>query len=404
MKKLFALVLAALMVVTMFAGCGASEPAADAPAADAPAADTPAADAPAAGALKIGMTGPLTGGAAVYGTAVEAGIEIAVEEINALAAENGGLTLEFQAQDDEADGEKAVSGYNVLKDWGMQVFIGTVTSGACNAVAPETVADEMFLLTPSASAPEVATAGANTYQMCFTDPNQGATAAEITAANWPEAHIGIIYDSSDDYSAGLYDGFMSKAEELGLNIVCETSFTADTKTDLTTQITQCKDAGADLVCLPIYYTEASLILTYADKIGYEPAYIGCDGMDGILDVEGFDVALAEDLVLITPFDATSSDEATQSFVTKYTEKMGNVPNQFAADAYDCVYAVYDACTAAGVTADMSASEICAILIEQFNEMTFNGLTGSNMTWDEEGMISKTPITVVIKDGVYAPLK
>lgn len=406
MKKVFALLLAAMMVVTMFAGCGSSTPAADAPAADAPVADAPAADAPAAdapAALKIGMTGPLTGGAAVYGTAVEAGIEIAVEEINAAAAENGGLTLAFQSQDDEADGEKAVSGYNVLKDWGMQVFIGTVTSGACNAVAPETVTDEMFLLTPSASAPEVATAGANTYQMCFTDPNQGATAAEIVAANWADAKIGVIYDSSDDYSTGLYDGFMSKAAELNLNVVCETSFTADTKTDLTTQVTQCKDAGADLVCLPIYYTEASLILTYANKIGYEPAYVGCDGMDGILDVEGFDVTLAEGLVLITPFDATSSDEATQSFVAKYTEKTGSVPNQFAADAYDCVYAVYNACVAAGVTADMSPADICAVLIEQFNEMTFNGLTGSNMTWDEEGMISKTPITVVIKNGVYAPM-
>lgn len=396
MKKFFALMMAVLMVAAMFAGCGSSSTE------ETKAADAPAAEATGTATLKIGMTGPLTGGAAVYGTAVEGGIEIAVEEINA-AAENGGLTLEFQGQDDEADGEKAVSGYNVLKDWGMQVFIGTVTSGACNAVAPETVTDEIFLLTPSASAPEVATAGPNTYQMCFTDPNQGATAAEIIGANWGDAAIGVIYDSSDDYSTGLYDGFMSKASELGLNIVCETSFTKDTNSDLSTQVTQCKDAGADLICLPIYYTEASQIVTYANKIGYTPAYVGCDGMDGILDVEGFDTALAEGMVLITPFDATSSEEATKSFVAKYTEKYGNVPNQFAADAYDCVYAVYDACVAAGITGSESASEICAILIEQFNNMTFNGLTGSNMTWDEEGMISKTPITVVIENGVYVPL-
>lgn len=397
MKKFFALMLAMLMVATMFAGCGSSSAEETKPAENAAAPEGSAA------ALKIGMTGPLTGNNAVYGTAVEGGIEIAVEEINAAAAENGGLMLEFQAQDDEADGEKAVSGYNVLKDWGMQVFIGTVTSGACNAVAPETVSDEIFLLTPSASAPEVATAGPNTYQMCFTDPNQGATAAEIIGTNWADAAIGVIYDSSDDYSTGLYDGFMNKAAELNLNVVCETSFTTDTKTDLTTQVTQCKDAGADLICLPIYYTEASLIVTYASKIGYAPSYVGCDGMDGILDVEGFDTALAEGMVLITPFDATADNEATQSFVTKYTEKYGNVPNQFAADAYDCVYAVYDACVAAGITGSESASEICAALIEQFNTMTFNGLTGSNMTWDEEGMISKTPITVYIENGAYVPL-
>ena len=385
MKKTIALILAAMMVVTLFAGCGGSN-------------NEPAADGNAA-ALKIGMTGPLTGGAAVYGTAVEAGIEIAVEEINAL----GGLQIEFQSEDDEADGEKAVSGYNVLKDWGMQVFIGTVTSGACNAVAPETVNDEMFLLTPSASAVEVATAGPTTYQMCFTDPNQGASAAEVIAANWEGAAIAVIYDSSDDYSSGLYEGFMGKAKELGLNVVVETSFTADTKSDLSTQVTQCKDAGATLVFLPIYYTEASQILTYANKIGFTPDFFGCDGMDGILSVEGFDTALAEGLALMTPFDANADDEATKSFVAKYQEKTGSIPNQFAADAYDCVYAVYNACVAAGIDGTTAPADVCAALIEQFASLTFDGLTGKGMTWDEEGMISKAPAAVVITDGIYVPM-
>ena len=400
MKKFVALLLAVLMVAGMFAGCGSNE-AAETKAAAAAEGETAAAGE--AAALKIGMTGPLTGGAAVYGTAVEAGIEIAVEEINAAAAANGGLTLEFQAQDDEADGEKAVSGYNVLKDWGMQVFIGTVTSGACNAVAPEAVADEMFLLTPSSSAMEVAMAGPNTFQMCFTDPNQGASAAEVIANNWADAAVGVIYDSSDDYSSGLYDGFMEKANELGVNVVCETSFTADTKSDLSTQVTQCKDAGADLMFLPIYYTEASYILTYAAKISYAPTYVGCDGMDGILDVEGFDTALAEGMALLTPFDANAADEATQSFVAKFVEKTGGVPNQFAADAYDCVYAVYNACVAAGVDGSTAASDVCAALVEQFNAMTFDGLTGSGMTWDENGMISKAPAAVVIENGIYVPM-
>ena len=405
MKKFIAMLLAVLMVVGMFAGCG-SEKAAEVPAADA--AEAPAADAAeapaaegAAPALKIGMTGPLTGGAAVYGTAVEAGIEIAVEEIN--ADPNNTLKLEFQSQDDEADGEKAVSGYNVLKDWGMQVFIGTVTSGACNAVAPEAVADEIFLLTPSASAKEVAEAGSTTFQMCFTDPNQGASAAEVIANNWADAAVGVVYDASDDYSSGLCDGFLTKAEELGLNIVVETSFTADTKSDLSTQVTQCKDAGADLMFLPIYYPEASQILQYANKISYAPTYVGCDGMDGILDVEGFDTSLAEGMALLTPFDANATDEATQSFVAKYVEKTGGVPNQFAADAYDCVYAVYTAAVAAGIDGSTAAADVCAALVEQFNSMTFDGLTGKGMTWDEIGMISKAPAAVVIENGIYVPM-
>ena len=389
MKKFFAILMAALMAVSLFAAC-------------APAGND---DAQTEGSvLKIGMTGPLTGGAAEYGLAVEAGIEIAVEEINAAAEANGGLKLAFQAQDDEADGEKAVSGYNVLKDWGMDVFIGTVTSGACNAVAPEAVADEIFLLTPSASATEVAMAGASTFQMCFTDPNQGASAAEVIDANWTGATIGVIYDSSDDYSSGLYEGFMDKAEAMGLTVMVETAFTADTKSDLSTQVTQCKDAGCDLVFLPIYYTEASQILNAAAKIGYEPTFFGCDGMDGILGVEGFDTSLAEGLALMTPFDANAADEATQSFVAKFKEKMnGLVPNQFAADAYDCVYAVYQAAVAAGLDGSESASEICAVMVEQFNAMSFDGLTGKGMTWDENGMISKIPAAVVITDGIYVPM-
>ena len=393
MKKVLAMLMAALMVAAMFTGCSSSKPATETTAA---AADASAA----AGTVKIGMSGPLTGGASAYGLAVKAGMEVAVEEINA----KGGLQIEFNAQDDEADGEKAVSAYNVLKDWGMQVMAGQVTTGSALAVAPESTADNMFNLTPSASAESLALSGANIFQMCFTDPNQGASAAELVSTKALGTKVGVIYDSSDDYSSGLYKGFSDKAAELGLEIVATTSFTADNKADLSTQVTQCQDAGADLVFLPIYYTEAAQILSYANKIGYAPKFFGCDGMDGILTVEGFDTTLAEGLVLMTPFDANASDEATQSFVAKFKEKMnGLVPNQFAADGYDVIYALYNAMTAAGVTGNESAEELCTILEGQFATMTVDGLTGTGMHWDENGMISKAPAAVVIENGAYVPM-
>ena len=388
MKKVLAMLMAALMVAAMFTGCSSSKPATETTAAAT------------AGTVKIGMSGPLTGGASAYGLAVKAGMEVAVEEINA----KGGLQIEFNAQDDEADGEKAVSAYNVLKDWGMQVMAGQVTTGSALAVAPESTADNMFNLTPSASAESLALSGANIFQMCFTDPNQGASAAELVSTKALGTKVGVIYDSSDDYSSGLYKGFSDKAAELGLEIVAATSFTADNKADLSTQVTQCQDAGADLVFLPIYYTEAAQILSYANKIGYAPKFFGCDGMDGILTVEGFDTSLAEGLALMTPFDANASDEATQSFVAKFKEKMdGLVPNQFAADGYDVIYALYNAMTAAGITGSESASEICTALEAQFATMTIDGLTGTGMHWDENGMISKAPAAVVIENGVYVPM-
>ena len=383
MKKFVAMMLAMLMVMAMFAGCGASEPAADAPAAE-------------AGAIKLGMCGPLTGGAAVYGTAVQAGMEIAVEEINA----KGGLQFALNCQDDEHDTEKAANAYNALKDWGMQIMAGPVTTAPCNVVAAECANDQIFMLTPSGSGASIIEYGDNIFQICFTDPNQGTASADYMASHDLGTTIGIIYDSSDVYSSGIYEKFAAQAEVNGLNIACVEAFTADNKADLTTQVTKCQDAGCDVVFLPFYATEAAQVLTYANKIGYAPTFFGCDGMDGILSVEGFDPALAEGLMLLTPFSADSTDEATKSFVSKFQEKTGIVPNQFAADAYDVINAIYQACTNAGVTADMSAADINAALIEQFTTMTFDGLTGAGMTWKATGEVSKTPMAVVIENGVY----
>ena len=393
MKKLIAMLLAAALVLTVFAGCGKTEPAAEETTA-APAAEGTAP------AIKIGVTGPLTGDNSEYGLAVRGGMEIAVAEINA----KGGLQIEFKAEDDEADGsDKAVSAYNALKDWGMQIFAGAVTTGSSLAIAPETVNDQIFMLTPSASAEDVALTGPNVYQMCFTDPNQGAAAATLMKEKWPDATIGVIYDSSDPYSSGIVDGFLSKASELGLNVaVSDAAFTRDNKADLSTQVTKCKDAGCDLVFLPFYYTEASQVLTYANTIGYTPTFFGCDGMDGILNVEGFDTTLAEGLSLMTPFDANA--ESAKSFVDQFkANNDGKVPNQFAADGYDVIYAIYNACVAAGVDGSTPAADVCAALQEQFSTMTVDGLTGTNMTWDENGMISKTPIVVVIENGAYVPM-
>ena len=407
MKKIIKSSLAVALSVCMAAAmtaCGGSSGASSSESAPA---DSGAAaegtEASAGGAIKIGGSGPLTGPAAVYGQAVKNAAEIAVEEVNA----KGGLQFELNMQDDAHDPEKAVTAYGVLKDWGMQASLATVTSAPGAAVSPSYAEDKIFAITPSGSSTSVIYAdpdnlsGAfgNVFQMCFTDPNQGTASADYISAH-PElgTKVGIIYKNDDNYSKGIFDTFMAEAAAKGLNVVySEGTFDDSNAQDFTVQLGQAQDAGADIVFLPIYYDPASLILTQANQMGYAPTFFGVDGMDGILTLEGFDTSLAEGVYLLTPFSADATDELTVNFVNAYKEKCGGeIPNQFAADAYDCVYAIAQACEAAGVTADMSADAICEKLVEQFTSMTFSGLTGEGMTWNENGEVTKSPKAVVIR--------
>ncbi|OUP07689.1 ABC transporter substrate-binding protein [Collinsella sp. An2] len=367
-------------------------------------------------AFKIGGIGPTTGATAIYGNACKNAIQIAVDEIN---EKGGDIQFELNFQDDENDAEKSVNAYNNLKDWGMQILVGTTTTAPCVAVSSETNADNMFQLTPSASSTDVIGGQPdadgnistprkdNVFQMCFTDPNQGAASAQYISEQQLGSKIAIIYNNSDAYSSGIYNSFKTEADTLGLSIVSTTTFTDDSATDFSVQLNDAKNAGADLVFLPIYYTPISLILTQANQMGFAPKWFGVDGMDGLLTVEGFDTSLAEGAMLLTPFVATATDSATQDFVKKYQDEYGETPNQFAADAYDCVYAIRDALEQAGCTPDQDFSDICDALVETFtsSDFSYTGLTtaGEAATWSDSGEVSKQPMGMVIENGEYMPL-
>ena len=419
MRKLLSAVLAASMVLSMTA-CGGSQPAATtaAPAAETKAEETKAAEAkaeetkaeetkaeaaPAAeGAVwKIGGIGPITGGAAVYGLSCKNAQQIAVDEINANGGING-YQIEFQFADDEHDAEKSVNAYNSLKDWGMQMLLGCTTSAPCIAVSAESVNDNMIQLTPSGSSTDCIT-NPNTFAVCFSDPQQGAKSAEYIGAHKLATKIGILYDASDVYSSGIHDSFVTEAPGQGLEVVADEQFTADSKTDFTIQLQNIRNAGAELVFLPFYYTEATLVLNQAKGLGMDVKYFGCDGMDGILNVEGFDKSLAEGLMLLTPFAADADDELTQNFVKKYQEKFGQIPLQFGADAYDGLYAIKLAAEKADLNPTMSVEEIGTGLEKAITEIELKGLTGT-ITWDASGSPSKEPKAVIIENGAYKSME
>lgn len=382
MKKFVSVFLTMVLAIGCLAGCGNSNAGGD--------------------VFKIGATGPLTGPAAAYGDAVNKGAQIAVEEINAAGGING-VKIEFRMEDDEHDAEKAVNAYNILKDWDMQIFMGTVTSAPCIAVEAEAANDNIFLITPSGTAVDCIS-GDNAFRLCFSDPAQGTKSAEYIGTNKLATKVAIIYDSSDPYSSGICESFKAEAANQGIEVVASEAFTADSNKDFKVQLQKAKDSGAELLFLPIYYTEASLILQQADDMGFAPKIFGCDGLDGILGVENFNLELAEGVMLLTPFAADAQDEATVSFVTKYAEKYnGEVPIQFAADAYDAIYAIKAAAEKSGAKSTMSASDICEALKGAMTQITLKGLTGE-ITWDASGEPNKEPKAVVIENGAYKSMQ
>ena len=383
LKKLVVVLLAVVMVFT-FAACGGkSESSGEA-------------------ILKIGSTGPLTGPASIYGVAVKQGAEIAVEEIN---AQEKDFQIEFKMEDDEADGEKSVNAYNSLKDWGIQLLMGSVTTGSCITVSAEANSDRVFLMTPSASSADVTAGKDNAFQICFTDPNQGIKAADNIAQDFSDKKVGVIYNNSDAYSTGIFNAFKKELEKKGMKIVAAETYPDDTNADFSAQLTKCKEAGADLILLPIYYTPASVILKQAKDMNYDATFFGVDGMDGILDMEGFDKALAEGVYLQTPINPWSDDEDVKSFVEKYQTEYNELPNQFAADGYDGIYVLYNAFKEAQLKTDMSNEEICDAMIKTVTGgFSYDGLTGEGMTWNDKGEVNKEPAVCVIKNSQYEDVK
>ena len=385
MKKLFAM-MTALAMVTSLAACGSSN------------------EAPSGGdaaGYTLGTIGPLTGPNAIYGQAVANGAQIAVDEINAA----GGVQFTLHSEDDVADPESAVNAYHNLLDNGMQVLVSPTTTGSSVEVASHAVTDRVFMLTPSASSPDVTAGKDNVFQVCFTDPALGELSADYMAENYPDATVGILYRSDDAYSTGIRDAFVAEYEELGFTPAYEGTFTEDTSTNFEVQLTGARSAGVDLLFIPIYFQPASVIMNQANAMGYTPTYFGVDGLDGLLALDNFDTALAEGAVLMTPFSANSTDDRTVAFVEAYKAKYDGVePNQFAADAYDGVYIVKEALEKAGCTPDMSPEEICEALVGVMHDMSVDGLTGKGLTWDDNGAVSKEPLVMVIKDGAYAPVQ
>lgn len=378
MKKFLGLLLAGAMLASSFTGCSGKASSSDEK------------------TLLIGGTGPLTGDYATYGISVQEGAQIAVDEINEKGGVNG-YTVKLEVEDDQADPQQAVQAYAKLMDNGMNLSLGSTTSGACVALVKEAKEDGIVTMTPSASQKE-ATTYDNNFRVCFLDPDQGTYSADFIKENNLATKVAVLYDKSNTYSVGVYEAFAKEAEKLGLSIVTTQAFTDSSNTDFSSQIQAVKNSGAELLFMPFYQQEAAAVLMQAQGVLENVTYFGVDGMDGVLEKLGTEnQAIANGVMLLTPFSASSSDPTVANFVAKYKEKYNATPDQFAADAYDAVYALCTAFEKAGLETD--DPEFNQAIAKAMTEIEVTGATGV-MTWSADGECKKQAKAVVISDGAY----
>ena len=349
----------------------------------------------------IGVSGPLTGGAGIYGQAVANAAQMAVDEINAAGGFNG-VNFKLVATDDMHDASKVSTNYSSMLEGGMQLSLGTVTTAPGLEFTNLSKEDNVFFLTPSASGDDIP-ANENGFQMCFADGNQGKVAADFVNQNFSGQTIGVFYKSDENYSKGIYDQF--KANLDAAVTVVETSFSDANATDFASQIDTLKDMK--FVFMPIYYQPATMFMTQAkDIIAADAVYYGCDGFDGIEGMEGFDInEIPQAITMLSHFNSKAEDGKAKEFIDKYVEKYGkDTLNQFGASAYDCVYALFGAMKAAvaagkEIPVTISASDMCEILKEQFagGYTVTDAVTGASISWDANGYVNKTAIQYIIKD-------
>ena len=355
------------------------------------------------GTLTIGISGPLTGSAKKYGNSVVNGARMAIDEINNSGGING-MELELICYDDEADsGDKAVIAYHNLVDDGMQISLGSVTSGSAKKFCELATEDNIFTLLPTASG-EGLTNGKNVFRYCDVDSLQGKTAANYISDNNIAKRVAILYNSTDNYSRNLRDMFVSSAQANGIEIVGEQIFTNDTSSDFSAQLQAIKLSGAELLFIPVYYNEAALIISQAKQIGLNIKFFGCDGLDGILSMPYFETSLFEGVMILGVFTENLNSK-TKDFSDKYKQKYGaDTLTIFAAQAYDSIYVLKEAIEKAEIKSSMSPSEMCELLSSAICDIEYDGLVAENINWTEDGETTREAYVVKIKNGKYVPAK
>ena len=353
--------------------------------------------------IYIGASGPLTGGAAAYGKAVYNSALLAVEEINAAGGVeiNGEkVKIKFVMMDDAHDASKVAANYASMFEAGMQIGLGCVTTVPCKEFKSLSKEDNLFFITPSASADTIVEFE-NAFQMCFADNKQGVAAANYVNDNYAGKKIGVLYRADDTYSTGILGEFESTLDSSFT--LAKASFSGDTVASFASQIQTLKDC--DFIFMPIYYGPAAQFMKEGKStVNAKAVYYGCDGLDGIdTAVEGFDIStIPQEVSFLSHFNSTATSGAAKDYIDKYIARFGTSEplNQFGASAYDCIYAIKAALEKADdISVTSSPSDICDALVDIFTSSDFSisGATGATISWDKDGFVHKDAVKYIVKE-------
>lgn len=375
--KVLALLLVAVMAVSMLAACGTNEKKDD------------------NATIKIGLLAPLTGTVAQYGIAVRNGAMLYIDKVNSDGGING-KKIEVVEYDEKGDETEAVNAYNRLVEDGVTAVIGDVTTAPTIAVAMESVEDNMPIITASATAPAVTSYGNNVFRSCFIDPFQGEKMAQYAKDVLGAKTAAIIYLTGNDYSKGLADAFVEKAGDVGIEIVATEGYAEGDK-DFKAQLTNIASKNPDVLFCPNYYEDDGLIVTQAKEVGLTTQFLGGDGWDGV--VKYADAAVLEGAIYCSGYAPGSTDE-TIKFAEDYKDAYGeDVPNMFAVTAYDAAILLVNAIKTVEEKGGMTAGsdEYKQAVIDAMENTDLDGVTG-HYTFDEKNNPIKSAAIIKIVNG------
>jgi len=338
-----------------------------------------------AAVITIGVMGPLTGGAAVYGNAVVNGAMLYIDQVNAAGGING-KQIKAIKMDEKGDATEAVNVYTKMLDEGITGLIGDVTTGPTLAVVAESQEANMPMVTGSATAEAVTydaetdTVFSNVFRTTFTDPYQGQRMADFAWEVMGKKTAAVLYASGNDYAEGLYKNFVDQFTANGGTVVAEEAY-VEGDADFNAQLTNIKGKNPEVVFLPNYYQDNGMILGQARGLGIDVPFIGGDGWDGIVTTSERYAEAAE--LAGCYFCANYAPGADAEFESSYEKAYGEAyPNGFAPLGYDAAVALLygiEKAEAAGLEA--GSDEYKQAVIDGIKNGEIKGVTGT-FTFDE----------------------